>query len=93
MATITLELEIPDDQVDRVYNAFCRCHGWEDTITEIDEATGEESEVPNPQPQTEHFRETILRILRAAVIDHEVREAVNDARTTAMTEAQSVDIN
>ena len=93
MATVTLEFEVPDDQVDRVYNAFCHCHGWEETITEIDEETGEEVEVPNPQPQSEHFRSTILKIIRAAVIDHEIREAVNDARTTAMTEAQSVDIN
>lgn len=93
MATITLEFEVPDEQVDRVYNAFCHCHGWEETITEIDEETGEESEVPNPQPQTEHFRETMLRILRAAVIDHEIREAVDDARTEAMAEAQSVEIN
>jgi hypothetical protein len=93
MATITLEIEVPDEQVDRVYTAFCHCHGWEATIMEVDEATGEESEVPNPQPQTEHFRETIVKILRAAVIDHEVREAVNDARITAMAEAQNVDIN
>jgi len=93
MATIVFEFEVPDEQVDRVYNAFCHCHGWEETIMEIDDETGEESEVPNPQPQTEHFRETMLKILRAAVIEHEIREAVNEARTDAMTEAQSVEIN
>lgn len=93
MATITLEFTVPDDQVDRIYNAFCHCHGWEETVTEVDEETGEDVEVPNPQPQAVHFKETIVKIIRAAVIDHEIREAVNDARTEAMAEAQSVEIN
>ena len=93
MATVVFEFDVPDEQVDRVYNAFCHCHGWEETITEIDDETGEESEVPNPQPQAEHFRETLVKLIRAAVIDHEIKESVNSARASAITEAQNIDIS
>ena len=93
MAKIVFECDVPDDQVDRVYDAFCRCHGWTETLIEIDEATGSEIEVPNPQSWVEHFRATIIKLMRAAVIDHEINESVNSARAVAMIEAQNVDIS
>jgi hypothetical protein len=93
MAKIEVEFDVPDDQVDRVYNAFCHCHGWTETVIEMDADTGEEVEVPNTQPQAEHFRETLVKLIRAAVIDHEIKEAVNSARAAAVTEAQNIDIS
>ena len=93
MAKITFEFDVPDDQVDRVYDAFCRCHGWTETLIEIDEETGSEIEVPNTKPQVEYFRETLTRLIRAAVIDHEIKESVNSARAVAIIEAQNIDIS
>jgi hypothetical protein len=93
MAKITFEFDVPDDQVDRVYNSFCHCHGWTETVIEIDEETGAETEVPNIQPQAEHFRETVIKLIRAAVIDHEIKESVNSARAVAIVEAQTIDIS
>ena len=93
MATIVFEFDVPDDQVDRVYDAFCHCHGWTDTLTEVDDETGAETEVPNTQSQAEHFRETLVKLIRAAVIDHEIKESVNSARAAAITEAQNIDIS
>jgi len=93
MATVVFEFDVPDEQVDRVYNAFCHCHGWTETLIEVDDETGEETEIPNTKSQAEHFRETLVKLIRAAVIDHEIKESVNSARAAAITEAQNIDIS
>ena len=59
MASITLN--IPDDQLERVVEALCALHGWEDN--------------PDAPPKEEFARSAVSAFLKRSVKRHEARLA------------------
>ncbi len=73
-----ITLEIPDEQKDRVVDAICYLHGYEDVLVDM-----EGTETPNPQTKAKFAKAQIYTIIKNMVKTYEVRQAEEQATANA----------
>ncbi|HYE75113.1 MAG TPA: hypothetical protein VEF04_17360 [Blastocatellia bacterium] len=80
MAQITIN--IPDDQAQRVLDAFAVKYGWTPTLTS---PTGT---VQNPETKAQHAKRRVVEFIRSVVFDNEHANA-QSAATSQVTDSVS----
>lgn len=72
MATLTLSITVPDDQVTRIKNSFCAYHGWTETIPDPNNP-GET--IPNPVTQNAFIKKRIALFIKDSIRTYESEQA------------------
>lgn len=80
-------MTVPDDKVAALKDDFCAYHGWTATVTD---AQG--NSVPNPVTQNQFIKQKVIAFLRDSVKAKGAAVAVDAARNTAVTDADSISL-
>jgi len=71
MATLTISITVPDDQVTRVKDSFCSRFGWTPTII----APDTQEEIPNPVTQNAFIKRRIILFIKNSIRTYEAAQA------------------
>lgn len=68
----TVSITIPNNEVERIENAFAAAYGYQETIQDVNNP---EVLTPNPTTKTQFTRQQIIRYIKNVVRDQEKRQA------------------
>jgi len=85
-----VKLTMSDDMKQPVIDAVAYREGYQATLTVVDEETGEESQIPNPQTKEEFYKAFLVKLSYAYGSNYAEDNAAKSARDAKRVEMEGM---